>query len=254
MIHDAPGVKANPIGVKLGVGVGRMPDVSVGRGVRVAVGDGVAVLVGVRVGVFVGGRGVGVFVKLGVGEGVKLLVDVGGRGVGVIVALARCGVGLLVFRVCVTAVGMDACASEGVSVAVFSGVIFVGVRATVGIACCVRLLVSSTVVEVLISFSVTAVVEVLVSFTIAAVAGVFVLFTIVAGIVGMSVATMAEATTATEVATSVSSVILLVIVAVAVASGVFDSDKMMANVIANARMPTAAMATMTSFPRSRCIY
>jgi hypothetical protein len=29
---------------------------------------------------------------------------------------------------------------------------------------------------------------------------------------------------------------------------------MMAKVIAKARMPTAAMATITSFPRSRCIY
>jgi len=57
-----------------------------------------------------------------------------------------------------------------------------------------------------------------------------------------------------DVATCDPAAILSGIVTVAVASGVLESDKMIANVMANARMPTAAIATITSFPRSRCIY
>ena len=59
---------------------------------------------------------------------------------------------------------------------------------------------------------------------------------------------------ATDVATGDAPPILLGMVAVAVASGVLESDRIIAKVMANARIPTAAMATITSLPRSRCIY
>jgi hypothetical protein len=42
-------------------------------------------------------------------------------------------------------------------------------------------------------------------------------------------------------------------VGVAVSMGGLERDKIIAKVIANARKPTAAIATMTSLPRSRCI-
>jgi hypothetical protein len=86
---------------------------------------------------------------------------------------------------------------------------------------------------------------------VAALLGVTVISACVASTCGEGVS---DALAATEVATGDPPPVLPDTVTVGVASGVLVRDKIIAKVMANARMPTAAIATMTSFPRSRCIY
>lgn len=187
-------------------------------GVAVALGSGVRVAVGVC-------DGVSVAVSVGVALGRRVAVSVA---VGGIVAVG--GLGVALARRVGSGVAEAGRSVARVAAAVTDGRTFVTADATVGVAETSRTLVTVASTAVADGAGVGD----------AASVGAAV---IVGGtVVGVAVGSCTILATVTVVACGVGA-----------AEEVLESDKMIAKAMAKANIPIAAMATMNSFPISRCI-